>query len=167
MKGNLSAHITAFTLLAALVSPMWLTAQVRYKVVDMGTFGGPQGFFTEQVQIINDQGTVTGYLDTAAADPNFPNFSSCLNPDCLFPHAFQGSNSKVTDLGTLPGGIASETSWISNNGLIAGISYGATDPLTGTPQIEPSFGRMEPSSILALCQAATRVRRTLLTAQAI
>lgn len=134
VKRNLSKYITGFTLLAALVSATRLTAQVRYKVVDMGTFGGPQGFFTEQVQIINDQGTVAGYLDTATPDPNFPNFGNCLNPDCLFPHAFQGSKSKVTDLGTLPGGIASETSWISNDGLIAGISYGATDPLTGTPE---------------------------------
>ena len=65
VKRNLSKYITGFTLLAALVSATRLTAQVRYKVVDMGTFGGPQGFFTEQVQIINDQGTVAGYLDTA------------------------------------------------------------------------------------------------------
>lgn len=133
MKRNLFAFITAIMLLAALVSTTRLTAQVRYKVVDMGTFGGPQGFFTEQVQIINDQGTVTGYLDTSTPDPNFPNFAVCLNPDCLLPHAFQGSNGKVIDLGTLPGGIASESTWISNNGLIAGISYGATDPLTGNP----------------------------------
>jgi probable HAF family extracellular repeat protein len=127
-------YTIALALLTVTVLSAGGVAQERYKVVDMGTFGGPQGFFTEQVQIINDQGTVAGYLDTSNPDPHFPNFSECLNPDCLFPHAFQGSPGKVTDLGTLPAGIASETSWISNNGLIAGISYGATDPLTGTPE---------------------------------
>jgi probable HAF family extracellular repeat protein len=134
VKKSVSAYMTAIGLFAALALPMRLTAQAQYKVVDMGTFGGAQGFFTEQVEIINNQGAISGYLDTSTADPNFPNFSSCLNPDCFFPHAFQWSNGVLKDLGTLPGGVASESSFINDNGSIAGISYGAIDPLTGAPE---------------------------------
>jgi hypothetical protein len=42
-----------------------LAAQEQYRVVDMGTFGGPQGFLSEQVQVLNNQGKVAGYLDTS------------------------------------------------------------------------------------------------------
>ncbi|HXW90539.1 MAG TPA: hypothetical protein VEK33_08325 [Terriglobales bacterium] len=132
MKENFSAYTVAITLFAALAVPMHMTAQARYNVVDMGTFGGPQGFLFEGSQVLNSEGVLTGWLDTPTPDPNFPNFSNCFNPDCFFSHAFEWTAGHVTDLGTLPGGLASETVWISDNGLIAGYSEnGVTDPLTG------------------------------------
>lgn len=133
MKKNHSAYTSAIVLFAALVLPMFLTAQVRYNVVDMGTFGGPHGFLNEQVQVLNNQGMLTGWLDTSTPDPNFPNLSNCFNPgDCFLSHAFEWHAGHLTDLGTLPGGLVSEPVWVSDNGLIAGFSEnGITDPLIG------------------------------------
>jgi hypothetical protein len=133
VKKNLFAYITAITLIAILALPTRLTAQARYRVVDMGTFGGPQGFLFEQTQVLNNQGVLTGWLDTSTPDPNFPQLSNCFNPgDCFFSHAFQWQAGHLTDLGTLPGGLVSVPVWISDNGLIAGFSEnGVTDPLIG------------------------------------
>jgi probable HAF family extracellular repeat protein len=48
---------------------------------------------------------------------------------------FQWKGGHLTDLGALPGGLLSQPVWISDNGLIAGISEnGVTDPLTGTTE---------------------------------
>jgi probable HAF family extracellular repeat protein len=132
VKKNLSTYIKAITLLAALALPMRLVAQARYNVIDMGTFGGPQGFLFEQTQVLNNQGVLTGWLDTSTPDPNFPQFSNCFNPDCFFSHSFEWHAGHLTDLGTLAGGLVSEPVWISDNGLIAGFSEnGVTDPVTG------------------------------------
>jgi probable HAF family extracellular repeat protein len=132
VKKNLFAYITAITIIATLALPTRLTAQAQYRVVDMGTFGGPQGFLFEQTQVLNNQGVLTGWLDTSTPDPNFPQLSNCFNPDCFFSHAFQWQAGHLTDLGTLPGGLVSEPVWISDNGLIAGFSEnGVTDPLIG------------------------------------
>ena len=107
----------------------------RYKLIDVGTFGGPQSYLTFYAQVLNSHGVVAGYSDTTAADPNFPNFGSCFNADCLFSHAFQWQNGTLTDLGALPNGASSATSWISDNGLIAGLSQnGLTDPITGAAE---------------------------------
>jgi hypothetical protein len=61
-----------------------------------------------------------GWGDTSALDPYAPN---CFNPfgqDCFLPLAFQWRKGVLTDLGVLPGGDASTTTWISDTGLIAG-----------------------------------------------
>jgi len=50
--------MTAITLFAALALPIPLTAQPQYNVIDMGTFGGPQGFLFEQTQVLNNQGVL-------------------------------------------------------------------------------------------------------------
>ena len=73
-------RITALTILAALAVPIWTAAQDspspdnkpkhhQYKVIDIGTFGGPNSFvptsFLTEVgaQVISDQGTVAGAGD--------------------------------------------------------------------------------------------------------
>src|ERR1035441_5035037 len=80
---------------------------------------------------------VRGFLfaavaDTSAANPN----PGCYNPfgktDCFVTHAGRWWNGVFTDLGTLPGGNNSGTTWASESGLIAGDSEnGVVDPLTG------------------------------------
>jgi len=48
-------------------------------------------------------------------------------------HAIKWQGGVVTDLGTLPGGGTSGTTWISDSGIIAGgAQTGAIDPLSGT-----------------------------------
>jgi len=62
MKRNPTAAITVITLLAALALPAPLAAQhTRYKLVDLGTFGGPQNYLyvpENYNRILNNRGTV-------------------------------------------------------------------------------------------------------------
>jgi probable HAF family extracellular repeat protein len=141
MKTHRTYTAAVVTLFALLAAPVRLTAQQhnthpRYKIVDLGTFGGPQSYLTFYAQVLNRHGVVAGYSDTTAPDPNFPNFGACFNPDCLFSHGFQWQNGTLTDLGTLPHGITAQTEWISDSSLIAGVSEnGLKDPITGLPEI--------------------------------
>jgi probable HAF family extracellular repeat protein len=144
MKSETLTCITTVTLFVAL-APLQLAAQgqpqgklqPRYKLVDLGTFGGPNSGVptafdelngTAGAQAISNQGTVAGTADTATADP------LCAFDDCFYPNAFQWRNGVLTNLGALPGSPYSGASWISSNGLIAGVSEnGQNDPLTGFP----------------------------------
>ncbi len=132
----------ALSLFAALAMtfPAQLAAQApakhaRYKLIDLGTLGGPNSsvptvFYeingTAGARAISDDGTVAGSSDTGTPDP------LCFLDDCFFPSAFQWRKGVLTNLGTLPGGQGSVVNWISGNGLIAGNSEnGQTDPLSG------------------------------------
>jgi len=133
---------------AALVVPIGLTAQEqpaapephRYKLIDLGTFGGPSSYLSTSNaangavnQVLNNQGTVVGWGDTSTLDPFASNPVGCFSPfppDCFLPHAFQWQKGVLTDLGVLPGGDASDATWISDTGLIAGEARnGLIDPL--------------------------------------
>jgi probable HAF family extracellular repeat protein len=104
----------------------------RYKLVDLGTFGGPRSYLNFGAEVLDNRGTVAGYADTPTPDP-FP--SSCFNPDCFVSHAFQWEDGVVTDLGTLAPGWSSQSTWISGNGHISGFSQnGEIDPLLGIPE---------------------------------
>jgi len=148
MRKDLTMFITVLTLLATLARPIGLAAQDNadgkhrhhhYKLIEPDTFGGPgsrlNGFvYSGSVQDLNNSGTVTGWADTSMQDPyqfsgnEYGNF--CFDGDCYVTHAFQWQDGLRTDLGALPGGLSSATSWISANGLIAGASQnGETDPL--------------------------------------
>ena len=124
-------------LFAALALPGRLAAQHNqganpthhhYKLIDLGTFGGPTSYFTNGFDgILNNHGTAAGWADTSTPDP-VPSF--CYNPDCFVSHAFQWQSGVLTDLGTLVAGWSSSAFWISGNGLIAGNSQnGEIDPL--------------------------------------
>src|SRR5262249_41510348 len=105
----------------------------HYKLIDLGTFGGPNSYYNFSTHVINNHGVVAGYADTPMPDP-FPDF--CFNGDCYVSHALQWQNGIVTDLGALPGGGSSQPNWINDRGLIAGISQnGQVDPLiSGFPE---------------------------------
>ena len=144
MKSRRLMWSTATILLGALAIPIQLAAQEqqhkkghhRYKLVDVGTFGGPASYFQNGFDgILNNHGTAAGWADTSTQDP-YPGF--CFNPlNCFVSHAFAWQGGLLTDLGTLPGGSSSQAFWISRNGLIAGNSQnGEIDPLiTGLPEI--------------------------------
>ena len=132
MKSNISILMTATLLFAALATPIQLAAQehAHYKLIDLGTFGGPQSYVNipnDYAAVLNDGGVVAGWADTSTMDP-YPNF--CFNEDCFVSHAFQSHAGVRTDLGALVDGVSSQSTWISANGLIAGTSQnGETDPL--------------------------------------
>jgi probable HAF family extracellular repeat protein len=100
----------------------------HYKLIDLGTFGGPVSYFSNGNDgILNNQGIAAGWADTSTSDPYFP---FCFNQDCFESHAFQSQNGVVTDLGVLPGGASSNATWITANGLLVGTSQnGQIDPL--------------------------------------
>jgi probable HAF family extracellular repeat protein len=121
----------------------------HYKLIDLGTFGGPQNYingydffipYQAPARSLNNAGTLTGWADTSAPDP-YPNFS--FNPDEYVSHAFVWNGDSVTDLGVLPNGASSATSWISTNGLIVGASQnGELDPLVpGQPEVHAVLWR--------------------------
>ena len=137
MKSRILTLI-AITLFAALAIPARLAAQehIRYKVVDVGTLGGPNSipplpFFEGSPagpESLSRAGTFTGQADTATTDPFAPN---CFG-DCFVSHAIQWRDGVLTDLGALHSSesLSSASRWISVNGLIAGFSQnGEIDPL--------------------------------------
>jgi probable HAF family extracellular repeat protein len=131
------------TLFAALAFPLQLAAQeqqqkkehTRYKLIDLGTFGGPASYFSGGGignLVLNNRGIVAGYADTSAPDPYAPN---CFNADCFLSHTFRWHNGVLTDLGALPGANSSAASGINARGWIAGYSENSViDPLTGFPE---------------------------------
>src|SRR6266702_7823743 len=111
MKRNPTAAVTVITLLAALALPVPLAAQhTRYKLIDLGTLGGPVSTITEFEQWLLNDGTLTGIADTSIPDPYAPN---CFDPECLVQHAFEWQDGVFADLGALPGGSSSVSNWIN------------------------------------------------------
>lgn len=135
MKSTILITMTAITLFAALVLPIGLAAQQpRYKLIDLGTFGGPNShyFSAPVVQSVNSRGMVVGAADTPDADPDAP---FCFF-DCFVNRAFVWQAGKLVDLGVLPGGYNSAALSINNQGMIDGFAdNGKLDPLTGIPEI--------------------------------
>jgi uncharacterized membrane protein len=145
----------AVGLLITVASPVRAGAQTHqhYKVVDIGTFGGPQSYFDELhltdnppffgtvfynfSLVRNARGVLVGFADTSTPDPNATNPSLCYVLDCFVTHAYAWQNGVKTDLGALPGGASSAAFWINSSGLIAGNSQiGETDPLIpGLPEL--------------------------------
>jgi hypothetical protein len=75
----------AVALLALLAIPLQLTAQdhSRYKLIDLGTFGGPASYLTNGFDgILNHHGMVAGWADTSTPDPD-PTFASTSIVSCL------------------------------------------------------------------------------------
>ena len=88
-----------------------------YKLVDLGTLGGPASYLSNGFDgILSNQGTLVGWADTSTPESN-P--SACVPADCFIVHAFETRGDTLTDLGALPGGLSSQAVWISPNGLIA------------------------------------------------
>ena len=83
MKRNPTAAITVITLLAALALPVPLAAQhTKYKLIDLGTFGGPASLIAPSsggpqnpARALTSRGVVVGQAETATPDP--------FSPDCL------------------------------------------------------------------------------------
>ncbi len=152
--------ITAVALLVALAIPVRLAAQNKpehnnnhqhhhYKLIDLGTFGGPQSWVEGAGEgpggALSNAGAATGAANTPDSNPNysypcnpFGSFS-CLffgTPDLFVEHAFRFEDGALTDLGVLPGGYDSLVAWISGNGTAVGASEnGVIDPINGYPEI--------------------------------
>ena len=128
-------HINQLVTLCLLLP--WFAAQsasqtpspnhLRYKLIDLGTLGGPNSSETLEFPFINNAGMVVGFADTGIPDPT--------NPGGFLPHAFRWQQGVLTDLGTLPDGLGSFAIWSNNRGQVVGLSgNGLIDPLLGAPE---------------------------------
>jgi probable HAF family extracellular repeat protein len=148
------SSILVSTLLALAVPLSGAAAQKHhhYKLIDIGTFGGPQSYFNNLhlgdrfgfvtafygfAQVSNGPQVLVGFADTATPEPYSANPLFCYVPDCFIAHAYKWHDGVKTDLGVLPGGASSAAFWINSSGVIAGNSQnGQTDPLvTGLPEL--------------------------------
>src|SRR5262252_2156619 len=91
---SLSACVTLAALaVLQLVTGAAGTAQTQaarryaYKLIDLGTFGGPQAG-QGNGPYVNLGGRVAGTADTATADPYAPNDNPSFNGDPFVQHAF-------------------------------------------------------------------------------
>jgi len=146
MKYGAWISVIAATLVSTLAMSVNLAAQDEqadhqmhhtYKLVDLGTLGGPNSY-NESIPpeiIINLGGIAAAYADTSAPDPYYPNCFTFNLEDCVVNHAFVWQGGVVTDLGSLPGGYSSYASSINARGEIVGYSQnGQIDPLTLYPE---------------------------------
>jgi probable HAF family extracellular repeat protein len=132
------------------VSPLRIAAQnhdshhqPRYRLVDIGTFGGPDSIvFGFNDNLNKDRPLLTNCADTTQLDPDDPDTNPLFNGDPYIQHSYRWSSGRLTDLGTLPGGTSSCGQGINVFGSVAGFSTnGAFDPLTGAPEVEAVLWR--------------------------
>jgi probable HAF family extracellular repeat protein len=145
MKSLRLTGIIAMTLFA-LAMPVSLAAQDNanrhshhkhhhYQLIDIGTFGGPNSSFAgnpPEVRLLNNSGAAVGGADTPTPDPSCINF----NFDCYLAYGFKWQDGVAHELSALPGFNSSFAVWVSDTGLVAGLSQNGIDPLTGGPAFE-------------------------------
>src|SRR5947209_7645032 len=131
----------------AFAGPAQARANYAYKLVDLGTFGGPQAG-QGNGPYLTAGGLVAGTADTARPDPFGTAENGSFNGDPFVQHTFVWRHGVLTDLGAL-GDPAMDSSYpnaINDRGNAAGQSdTGSVDPLTGTIATVPVLwkdGRM-------------------------
>jgi hypothetical protein len=136
MKLTALLGVGAMAFSAALLFPPSLIAQQhrdehgergarhRYKLVDLGTLGGPISYGSASgpgARLLNDRGEVSSYADTALPDP--------FAPDHLLTQASRWRHGKLIDLGGIDDKFNSLGDSINDRGWVAGIAQtGLTDP---------------------------------------
>jgi probable HAF family extracellular repeat protein len=144
MKSKTLTCITAITLFAALALPARLAAQehheehLHYKLIDLGTLGGPHSHGSvngDGFQLLNNSGVVASYADLAVPDPNAAFGCYVSVSDCSQAHAVQWKEGVITDLGALPVNNNSAAGSINSRGWSTGQSQSSTiDPVLGIPE---------------------------------
>jgi len=139
MRSRFLTFATAVSLLAALAFPIPLSAQQRpnarqprYKLVDLGTLGGPNSVVNGSAPpMLNNKGVVAGQADTSTPCAYLGGFVS---------PAFKWEKGELINLGLLPGGCSSLPNSINSKGMIVGAGdIGVIDPQTGLPELRADF----------------------------
>jgi probable HAF family extracellular repeat protein len=159
MKSRFVMLFAAVTLFAALAIPIRLTAQDsqdhkhkhhHYKLIDMGTFGGPASFLVSPENsrpALNSRGTTVGGSSTNTPLSSTSDPFVCGGDQGLIPnvnHAFVWQDGVVTDLGALAPVMnnCSLATSVNASGEIAGISENSVvDPLLGFNEIRAVIWR--------------------------
>ena len=153
-KSRMFASIIAMALFAALALPRISSAQEEkvekkehhhYKLVDIGTFGGPNSsyVFPNPKGLVNNSGVAVGGADTSIPDPT----STMFNGDAYISYGFTWQDGVAHKLDALPGFNSSVASWVSNSGHVVGVSENGIDPLTGFRALEALLWRNDGSFI--------------------
>ena len=112
------------------------TNKIRYKLIDLGTLGGPISYGSvngDGSRLLNDAGVVASYADLESPDPNASFF--CYDADCYQAHAALWKHGIITDLGALPENNNSAAGSINSRGWATGQSQSSTiDPFFGIPE---------------------------------
>ncbi|HSU60288.1 MAG TPA: hypothetical protein VLI55_13315 [Bryobacteraceae bacterium] len=137
-------------------TPIPPQSHTAYKLVDLGTFGGPASYINPSNDLgsadqVNSFGTAVGGSDLPIPTTALSNGTVCFGPEGVQPfvnHAFQWKNGVVSDLGALGGPeYCSVATSINDRGLIAGTSEIAViDPIVGVKEIRAVLwknGRIE------------------------
>jgi probable HAF family extracellular repeat protein len=142
MNSSHRKQLIALTLFAALAVPAHLAGQGQqlserkehhhYKLIDMGTFGGPMS----SLPTLNQRSTVVGWSATSAPITSVSNPFNCGGVDGSIPFvtvAFKLEDGVVSNLGALPGaGNCSIAVWVNDKGEAVGTSEdGRVDPYAG------------------------------------
>src|SRR5947208_16743498 len=104
MKSRTLTCIIATPLFIALTIPAQLAAQhTRYKLIDIGTFGGPASYFTDPgigpgSQVLSNRGMLAGKADTSTPDWS----SNNCHPICFDTHVFRLHKDVLTYMGPAP-----------------------------------------------------------------
>ena len=103
------------TLIATIAIPRSLLGQSQpafeeghhhhhYKLIDLGTFGGPASYFPNGLDgFFNDHGIAAGWANTSTPDP-YPAF--CFTPSCFVSHAFRWRDGSLKTWAHSPEGAA-------------------------------------------------------------
>jgi probable HAF family extracellular repeat protein len=97
----------------------------HYRLIDLGTFGGPNAALQQPSSFVTSRGAVLGLADTTIRDQSDPSGDSVLT------HAFAYVHGHLRDLGALPGNNSSDISEMNRHGLGVGESEVASLNPTG------------------------------------
>jgi probable HAF family extracellular repeat protein len=112
-----------------------------YKLIDLGTFGGPNSFINCCAGVqpnLSQRGAVVGGADTSIPNPHAVNPNPLLCCEIFVNPAFKWQDGTLIELGALPGGFNGFAVSVNASGAIVGTAEnGETDPLQGYPESHP------------------------------
>ena len=110
-----------------------------YKLIDLGTFGGPNSFINCCAEPnLSKRGTVVGGADTSIPNPHGANPNPLLCCEIFVNPAFKWQDGDLIELAALPGGFNGFAVSINASGVVIGTAEnGETDPLQGYPESHP------------------------------
>jgi hypothetical protein len=118
---------------ASQQTPTLPKPHTRYKLVDLGTFGGPISKIPFAQRDLTKAGAVVGSAETSIPDPFSPN---CASPSCRVQHGFTWRDGVIAELLGLDPNLESGAQAINEAGIVVGESQnGLIDSATGTPII--------------------------------
>jgi len=131
MRSTTSVIATGIVLLAEFAASSLPAAEsTRYKLIDIGTLGGPSAYgalIGPGSQLLNNSGTVAGTADTANQDPD------C---GCFVSLGLRWQDGALTSLPAVPGGEFTGANAINARGSIVGFSdTSVIDPVSGGPAV--------------------------------